>query len=143
MTDWIEYIRRTMPQATITDPASQAHLAAAQNALGQPIPADLSELLVATNGLRGEYELQLIWPVERVVADNTLFRSHPQFVELYMPFDPLLFFGDAGNGDMFALLAEIDRPDVFAWNHENDSRSWIAPNVAKFLEWWVAGKIVV
>ena len=54
-----------------------------------------------------------------------------------MPFDPLLFFDDAENGDQFAfsiLKGEIRRPDVFAWNHEDDSRQWVAPSLAKYLE---------
>ncbi|WSL80461.1 SMI1/KNR4 family protein [Kitasatospora sp. NBC_01266] len=58
-----------------------------------------------------------------------------------MPFDPLLFFADAGNGDLFALLPRIGRPDVFVWNHEDDSRTWVAPSLAKYLEWWLTGQI--
>ena len=58
-----------------------------------------------------------------------------------MPFGPLLFFADAGNGDLFALLSRIDRSDVFAWNHEDDSRTWVAPSLAKYLKWLLTGQI--
>ncbi|MFE4588193.1 SMI1/KNR4 family protein [Streptomyces laurentii] len=58
-----------------------------------------------------------------------------------MPFDSLLFFADAGNGDLFALLPRIDRPDVFVWNDEDDSRTWAAPSLATYLEWRSTGQI--
>ena len=59
-------------------------------------------------------------------------------------FDPLLFFADAGNGDQFAFVitaGKIRRPDIFAWDHENDSRTWVAPSLAKYLEWWLSGDL--
>ncbi|BAU85302.1 SMI1/KNR4 family protein [Streptomyces laurentii] len=58
-----------------------------------------------------------------------------------MPFDPLLFFGEAGNGDLFAFLARIDRPDVVVWNHELDSRTWVAPSLTTYLDWRLSGRI--
>ncbi|MEV5283286.1 SMI1/KNR4 family protein [Streptomyces sp. NPDC051994] len=58
-----------------------------------------------------------------------------------MPFDALLFFADAGNGDLFALLATIDRPDVFVWNHEDDSRTCAAPSLAEYLRRRLTGQI--
>jgi hypothetical protein len=63
-----------------------------------------------------------------------------------MPFDSFLFFGDAGNGDQFAFTicgGIVRRPDVFAWDHENDSRSWVAPSLRSYLDWWLTGKITL
>ncbi len=43
-----------------------------------------------------------------------------------MPFEPLLFFGDEGNGDLyfFAILdGKIRNGSVFRWDHENDNRT--------------------
>jgi hypothetical protein len=63
-----------------------------------------------------------------------------------MPFDHLLFFADAGDGDQFAfgiLNGEIRNPDIFVWNHENDSRTWVAPSLDVYLEWWINGKLKV
>jgi hypothetical protein len=63
-----------------------------------------------------------------------------------MPFDALLFFGDAGNGDQFAygiLDGEVRMPDIFAWDHENDSRYWVAPDLRQFIEWWAEGRIAL
>ena len=107
---------------------------------------ELRSLLLESNGVTGEFGLGLIWPIERLEADNLEYRSNPEFRELYMPFDPLLFFADAGNGDQFAfsiLAGEVRRPDVFAWCHESDGRSWVAPTLEQYLERWLAGKIVL
>ncbi|MFC8033052.1 hypothetical protein ACFUVU_09590 [Streptomyces griseoincarnatus] len=41
-----------------------------------------------------------------------------------MPFDSLLFFGDNGGGDQFALVVAQERDDVFVWDHETGSRMW-------------------
>ncbi len=99
-----------------------------------------------TNGAFGAYGLGLVWSVERVVRENLFFRLHPDFQELYMPFDCLLFFGDAGNGDQFAFAitgGKIRRDDIFVWDHETDSRTWVAPGLSTYLEWWLTGKLTV
>ena len=51
---------------------------------------------------------------------------------------------DAGNGDQFAFVVldgEVRRDDIFVWNHEDDSRSWVAPRLEAFYEWWLIGRI--
>lgn len=63
-----------------------------------------------------------------------------------MPFDSLLFFGDAGNGDQFAYAVcdgEIRRPDIFVWDHETDSRSRIARSLESYLERTIEGTLEV
>jgi hypothetical protein len=92
----------------------------------------------------GAYELALVWDLDRIVTDNLEFRRNEQFRTLYMPFGPLLFLGDAGNGDQFALLSPpVDRDDVFAWDHETDSRRWVAGNLETYLRWWLDGRITL
>jgi len=39
------------------------------------------------------------------------------------------------------LNGAIQRPDVFVWNHEDDSRTWVAPDLRRYLEWWADGRI--
>ncbi|HMJ10328.1 MAG TPA: SMI1/KNR4 family protein, partial [Polyangiaceae bacterium] len=71
-------------------------------------------------------------------------RCSPEFRELYMSFEPLLFFADAGNGDQFAFAITggvVRRPDIFVWHHENDSRAWVAPSLERYLEWWLLGTL--
>lgn len=84
----------------------------------------------------GRHEISLVWPVERIEADNLAFRSNPDFRELYMPFDPLLFVGDDGGGDQFGfriLAGEIQPDNVYRWVHENDSRQWFAGDLRDYL----------
>jgi hypothetical protein len=100
--------------------------------------------LLESNGVEGAHGLGLIWSAERILEANLTMRSHPDFAELYMPFECLLFFADAGNGDQFAftvLRGEFRKDAVFAWNHEDDSRTWVAPSLERYLEWWLDGTI--
>ena len=48
-----------------------------------------------------------------LLVAGLIFRANADFAELYMPFDALLFFADAGNGDQFAYAIQagaIRRP---------------------------------
>lgn len=114
------------------------------------LPGELLQLYSQTNGidetLGGQKISELVWPIERVMETNKSYRSNSDFKELYMSFDQLLFVADAGNGDMFGystLNGKFDRWDIFAWNHENDSRTWIAPDLKTFVEWWLNGAIKI
>jgi hypothetical protein len=111
---------------------------------------ELKALYQQTDGIKQYYngnELgELIWTASRVLATNQEYRSHSDFKELYMSFDQLLFISDAGNGDLFgcvALNGQFERRDIFVWNHEDDSRTWVAPDLATFLKWWTDGTITV
>jgi hypothetical protein len=141
---WRELIRNLAPDCEFCEPAAYMQIAEAEQVLALKFPDELSSLLRESNGIHGSYGLGLVWPIERIREDNLMFRSDEGFRELYMPFDPLLFFGDAGNGDQFAFAIHagvIRRTDVFGWSHEDDSRTWQAPSLAKYLEWWATGKI--
>ncbi|MFF7384309.1 SMI1/KNR4 family protein [Streptomyces griseoluteus] len=135
---WPELIA-TLPDAA--PPASEPALAACAAALGHPLPADLTGLLAAADGITGEYGTGLVWSAERIAAENLALRGGAGFAELYMPFDPLVFFGETGGGGLFALLARVDRPDVFVWDHETDSRTWVARSLADYLERSVSGAL--
>lgn len=146
MTTWRELVTLRYPARSFAAGASPESLARAESALGVQLPDDLRALLSETDGIEGEYGfgLGLIWTAARIASENLAFRAQPDFRALYMPFEPLLFFGDAGNGDQFAftiLEGVIRRPDVFAWNHEDDSRTWVAPDLRRYLEWWADGRI--
>ncbi len=138
---WTEAVAALPGTTAFQAPASESSLLRCATVLGHPMPADLAALLRESNGIEGEYGAGLIWSAERIVRENQSLREDSELATLYMPFDPLLFFADAGNGDLFALLAKIDRPDVFVWNHEDDSRTWAAPSLGKYLEWWLTGQI--
>jgi hypothetical protein len=119
----------------LADPTTEAVIAEAGRALGSALPNGLTSLLVETDGLADQYGFGLVWPVERLVERNLEMRAATDFADLYMPFDCLLFFGEIGNGDLvgFRILHGITPDEVYVWDHELDSRIWIAPTLAAYL----------
>jgi hypothetical protein len=140
---WVEMIRALEPRAEFAAPATEEAIRSCEVALGVALDDDLVALLRETNGVAGEFGVGLVWPVERIAADNLMFRTTPVFADLYMPFDSLLFFAEAGNGDQFAFVLRDCRRDVFVWDHENDSRSWVAPCLERYLTWWLDGTMAL
>jgi hypothetical protein len=138
---WRELITGLTEDAKFSPPASDGELERAAAGLGGDLPKHLAELLSESDGVKGKYGLGLIWPLKRIVSDNLHFRSSADFKELYMPFEPLLFFADAGNGDQFAFVWIPRRDEVFVWDHEQDSRRWVAPSLEMYLRWWLEGKL--
>ncbi len=136
-------IRDLEPRAKFRAPATEAAIRSCERSLGARLDEDLVALLLETNGVVGEFGLGLIWPIERIAADNITFRTTPDFADLYMPFDPLVFFADDGGGDQFAFVQRDRRKDVFVWDHENDSRTWVAPHLDRYLTWWLDGTITL
>jgi len=63
-----------------------------------------------------------------------------------MTFEACFFFADAGNGDQFFFPIQADgrinRPDVFVWDHESDSREWVANRLRHFVEEWFSGRLI-
>jgi hypothetical protein len=114
------------------------------------LPKELGELYKQTNGIsytwQGMITGILIWPLERVIEENIKMRTDANYKEIYMPFDNFLFFADSGNGDLFgfAIINEkLYNDKIFAWNHEDDSRTWVAPSLKIFIEWWKQGQIKI
>jgi hypothetical protein len=130
---WKQAILQSYPGAQFADPATAAELDAAEARLGYSLPSPLRELLLETNGVQGRWDVDTVWTLDRIVEQNQFFRTDPTFATLYMPFDPLLFFGDNGGGDQFAFVQTPPRPDIFAWDHESDSRRWVANNFLDYL----------
>ncbi len=77
--------------------------------------------------------MDTVWPIHQIVESNLLFWSDQRFAQLYMTFDAFLFFGDNGGGDQFAFVQKPERPDIFVWEHESDSRRWVANNLQDYL----------
>lgn len=125
------------------EPASEAAIQDAEQALGKALPAELVALLRECDGVEDEDGLGLIWPIRRIVIDNLEFRTDTTFARLYMPFEPLLFFADAGNGDQFCFVMRERPADVFAWFHETDSRTMVAPSLEGYLEWTLDGRLTL
>ena len=130
---WMERAAELFPEAEFSPPADPAAIDAIERGLGLPVPADLRDLLAETDGLRGEWGLDVIWPAARILAGNQDFRTFEDFAELYAPFDGLLFFGDNGGGDQFAYLADAPAEGIFVWEHETDTRRKVADDLADYL----------
>ncbi len=144
---WKEYFQGLTQNCEVAPPATVSQFAIAESSLKVAVPRPLCELLSECNGVAGEYGEGLVWSIERIIEDNLAFRANVDFRELYMPFDNLLFFADASNGDLFAFPIDgdgtIHRFEVFAWNHETDSRTWVAPSLKIHLDSNLSGKIRV
>ncbi|NWK54256.1 SMI1/KNR4 family protein [Verrucomicrobiaceae bacterium N1E253] len=142
----IKHLQTLSSDLIFSEPVSDEKIDQLERDLDIHCPEALRSLLSETNGIIGEYGLGLMWDIERIKEDNLGFRRSDDFEDLYMPFDHLIFFGDAGNGDQFAfptLRNGKSRDDIFVWNHEDDSRSWVAPSLEVFYEWWLTGRISV
>ncbi|CAM3967453.1 SMI1/KNR4 family protein [Ectopseudomonas alcaliphila] len=143
---WQELVKQHSGAIIVREAASESAIQLAERTLAVKFPSDLQALLLESDGIEGEYGHGLVWQLDRIVEENLSFRESAEFKELYMPFDCLLFFADAGNGDQFAFPIQtggIRRDDIFVWNHEDDSRTWAAPSLSKYLEWWLSGKLKV
>jgi hypothetical protein len=117
-------------------PTTEDTIAVAETATGCRLPDELRALLLESDGVRDDYGFELVFSAERIAAINREMRTLADFAELYMPFDPLLFFGASGNGDLFAyriLVGSVRDTDIFVWDHETDSRTQVTLGLERFL----------
>lgn len=136
---WTKLIAKVWPGAVFNAPVSSETLRLVEKRLGQPLPDELESLLRHTDGVRRSDGTELVWSVERIIEDNDFFRHDERFSELYMPLEPLLFFGDADEGEQCAFVRRPERPDVFVWRHANDDRLWVADDLRDYLTRYLVG----
>ena len=96
------------------------------------MPEVLHDLLLECDGLTA-WSAEYVWSARQILEMDGEFRSNQEFEHLYLPFDGLMFFGGNGGGDQFAFVDRGGRSDVFVWEHEDDSRRWIANDLEDFL----------
>lgn len=130
---WRELIGELYPAAEFSDPADEQTLAAIEKNLGLPLPHELSSLLSEVDGVRNEYGDDVVWPAERILHDNLAMRQEPDYLELYAPFDLLLFFGDSDMGTQFAYVHTDYGPGIVYWDHESDQRRLVAALLRDYL----------
>ncbi|MFF7504411.1 SMI1/KNR4 family protein [Streptomyces lavendulae] len=130
---WRETASQAFPGVGFRESAPAPELAEAERRLGREIPPELKQLLLESNGVIGQTSVDTVWAIDQIVEQNRVFWSDPSFARLYMPFDALLFFGDNGGGDHFAFVQRPQRPDIFVWEHETDSRRWVAGDLRDYL----------
>lgn len=130
---WRQVVQEVFPGVGLREPVAPSELVDAERRMGRALPPDLTSLLLESNGVLGHTHVDTVWAVDRIVEENLRFWSDASLAELYMPFDALMFFGDNGGGDQFAFVRTPQRPDVFVWEHESDSRRWVANNLRDYL----------
>lgn len=143
---WKNYIESISKEYHFKAPATKAEVTLFRDELNVELPGKLLELVHETNGIFDRYECPLIWSTKQIVEDNLFFRNFDDYKDIYMPFDHLLFFSDAGNGDLFGyriLNGRIQDDEIYVWNHENDSRTWISTSLENFVKGWITEEITV
>ncbi|MEU4085344.1 SMI1/KNR4 family protein [Streptomyces aureus] len=121
------------PDAGVREPVHASALAEAEGRLGRGLPPELKQLLLESNGVIGRTHVDTVWTLDEMVERNLLFWTDKSLAQLYMSFDAFLFFGDNGGGDQFAFVQKPERADVFVWEHESDSRRWVAGGLEDYL----------
>lgn len=136
--NWKTIILGHDPSAELATVVGEETIAEAERVLQVTFPPDFRSLFFETGGITADYGTGVIWKLSDIISRNNEFRSSTEFRELYMPFDNLLFFGDDGGGDQFALAIHADgivhKPDIYRWEHETDARSWFSSGLFQFFE---------
>jgi hypothetical protein len=123
----------------VTPRPAEAAVADAERVLGSRLSESLRDLYAHTDGLTDEWGYAYVLPISELGRQNQHFRT--AFGDLYMSFDDLILFGQLGNGDMlFQPRVPQDNENVFVWDHEDDSRTWFANDVADALRRLAAGQ---
>lgn len=143
---WKNYIETISKNYYFTAPAPNSEMTLVKEKLNVELPLNLIKLFNETNGVFDEIGYPLIWSTGQIVEDNLFFRGFEDYKDIYMPFDHLLFFSGAENGDLFcfAILNEsFQKDDIYVWNHEDDSRIGVASSLEDFVKGWITGEISV
>jgi len=141
---WKDYICTISKDYSFRPPVSNTEIIQIKEELNVELPKKLFELFNETNGVFDSFGCPLIWSTSQIIKDNLFFRNFGDYKDIYMPFDHLLFFSDNGCGDLFGykiLNGSIQTEDIYVWNHEDDSRIWVASSLEVFIKGWITGEI--
>ncbi|RUL51711.1 SMI1/KNR4 family protein [Lysinibacillus antri] len=141
---WKNYLSNIIEECQFKAPATEIELLSVQKELKIELPKKLTELFNETNGVDGKY-YSYIWSTEQMVRENLSVWDIEEF-ENYKKPDNLLFFVDAGNGDLFGYLilnGKVQNDDIYVWNHEDGSQTVIASSLEEFIKGWYGGGISI
>jgi hypothetical protein len=145
-TAWLRGLDSLGDAVSLSDPVDPDALGDAEARLGMTLPDDLRSLLHESDGINGAGRGEPVWPVERIAAENLLLRSAGSTPALPNGADDdLLFFGDAGQGHLFAYEldtgGEISESDVFVWQPGLGEAVWVASDLQSLLDDWARGEL--
>jgi hypothetical protein len=144
-TSWNSMIHGMAEGWEVRDPTSAESIGKAEVSLKIGIPEELRHLLLETSGIVDDTGCNVVWSLDQIVEANAQYRSNADFGAMYMPFDHLLLFGEAGNGDLFAYSitrdGQVVNKDVFGWSHETDDRKWLAKSIKDLVVRRIAGLV--
>ena len=141
---WKDYISLISKGYSFKPKATTAEIIQIKEELNVELPKKLFELYCETNGVFDSFGCPLIWSTSQIIRDNLFFRNFEDYRDIYMPFDHLLFFSDDGCGNLFGiriLNGKIQTEDIYVWNHEDDSRTWVASSLETFIKGYVSDEI--
>ena len=137
---WKDYLSNISVECQFQNPVTKFDLQSVEDKLHVKIPAKVLELYKETNGVFGPYGISYFWSTEQMIRENLLARnSHNNM-------DNILFFSDAGNGDLFCYFlfdGKQENEYIYCWNHEDGSVKIIASSLEEFLKGWILGEISV
>jgi hypothetical protein len=145
-TAWLRGLDSLGDNVSLSEPVDPDVLGDAEERLGMVLPEDLRSLLHESDGINGAGRGEPVWPVERIAEENVLLRSAGSTPALPDGADDdLLFFGDAGQGQLFAYEldagGEVSESDVFLWQPGLGEAVWIASDLQSLLDDWVRGEL--
>lgn len=117
------------PYAKLEPPASKEEIIRLLSSFEYPLPVELIDLLMETNGDHDRFP-----SVDGILEANGRLWS----LEDYMPLTSLLFFARNGCGDYYGYAIRGDgtiNGDIYFWDHEYDSRVWVACGLDMFFEY--------
>ena len=141
---WKNYLSSIINDCQFKAPATEMELSSVEKKLNIELPKKLVELYKETNGVDGEY-FSYIWSIETMLEVNLSTWNIEESEDFNIP-DNLLFFLDAGNGDLFGYLllnGKVQNEDIYVWNHEDCSQRVIASSLEEFIKGWYGGGISI
>ncbi len=130
---WRERALICDPEASLHEPAKESEIKEAEEKLGLELPDELKSIYSESDGIFMNTGANTVMRIRDLVYENLDLRDPEGYDELYMPFNNLLFFGGAGNGDLWAfgikMNGDIDTLNIYGWNHEDDGRPCVASSI--------------
>ncbi|MDP7978518.1 SMI1/KNR4 family protein [Bacillus sp. WLY-B-L8] len=144
---WINFIESFTVDCKFYPPAREEAIVRMEEMFQVQFPNELKDFLRETDGVTyTAYDLSLVWSAKLIQRENLYMRRQEGVQEFHMPFASMLFVADAGNGDLFGYCVQngvIKNDDIYVWNHEDNSTTWVAHSLQSFIDGWYNGRISI